>query len=120
MTNATKRVLKWVVPVDDQPHEIGCGKVVHVACQSGPELVMVWTEEHAPGKPEQTREVQVYGTGHQVPMFAEHVGSVVTAGGALVWHVYELPPVVGPIVGSGAPMKRRGGLNGDPIRETFP
>lgn len=79
------RVLKWNVPVDDKYHEIGSGKVCLVACQNGPDTVQVWTEE--------SEEVTlgsaiVVGTGHPVPDFTEHIGSVVTAGGALVWHVY--------------------------------
>lgn len=85
----TKRVLKWEVPVDDETHEISGGPVVHVACQHTADVVMVWTEESdltlAP------RTVRVFGTGHPIPKAATHIGSVVTAGGALVWHLYELP-----------------------------
>lgn len=38
-----------------------------------------------------TREFSVYGTGHDVPNneLLEHVGTVQTAGGAFVWHIFE-------------------------------
>lgn len=81
-----KRILKWNIPVDDQYHEIGSGPVAHVACQAGPDSVQVWTVEPAEEEP-LVRTAFVVGTGHT---FGEHwqpVGSVVTASGALVWHV---------------------------------
>lgn len=86
-----KRVLKWNVLVDDKTHEIGAGKVVHVACQHDFSLVQVWTEEFDSPGSSTKRKVKVYGTGGDVPDFHDHIGSVVTAGGALVWHVYALP-----------------------------
>lgn len=91
-----KHVLKWSVPVDDNDHPIGGGKVVMVACQAGPDVVQVWTEEWR-GVDPLPRRARVYGTGQPVPLHDEHLGSVVTAGGRLVWHVYggavkPLPP----------------------------
>ena len=84
------RVLKWSVPVDDHPHEIGLGKVMHVACQSTPDSVEVWTLEL--GEPH-TMLAQVFGTGQPLPgSVQQHLGSTVTAGGALVWHVFEVRP----------------------------
>ena len=79
------RVLKWSVPVDDKFHSIGSGKVVLTECQYGPDTVQVWTEEK--GEPVE-RSAKVIGTGQEAPDFTEHVGSAVTAGGTLVWHVY--------------------------------
>jgi hypothetical protein len=84
------RVLKWTVPVDDRPHNIGTGRIAHVACQHGPDAVQVWTVEGPEASP--VRPVQVFGTGHLVPAYWHHVGSAVTAGGQLVWHVFEAPP----------------------------
>lgn len=85
----SRRVLKWNVPVDDQPHEIGSGRVLHVACQYGPESVQVWTLEY--GEPT-TRLAQVFGTGQPLPGTVDaHLGSTVTAR-ALVWHVFEVTP----------------------------
>lgn len=83
------RVLKWNVAVDDQPHEVGYGRVLHVACQYGPESVQVWTLELS--KPH-TRLAQVFGTGQPLPdTVAAHLGSTVAAH-ALVWHVFEVWP----------------------------
>lgn len=79
------RVLKWSVPVDDGYHPIGSGKVCLVACQYGPDTVQVWTEETDTPV---VRSAKVIGTGHNAPDFTEHLGSVITANGALVWHLY--------------------------------
>lgn len=92
-------VLKWPVSVDDRPHRIGSGQVVHVACQdpTDPAWVEVWTIEPRPRNgevPIPTREVQVFGTGQPLPFFATHLGTALAANGRLVWHVFSLPPVV--------------------------
>lgn len=81
-----KRVLKWTVPVDDEWHDIGGGDVVGVACQTGPDVIQVWTEEWEGTT--LVRSARVFGTGHVVPMDKNHVGMVLAAGGRLVWHVY--------------------------------
>ena len=88
-----RRVLKWDVPVDDREHEIGGGRVRLVACQHSHDIVQVWTEEpEHPGFGRTTppRMARVFGTGHPLPEAANHLGSVVTAGGSLVWHLYEV------------------------------
>jgi hypothetical protein len=97
-----RRVLRWEVPVDDQWHDIGGGKVVHV--DNRPTLpglpsgrVEVWTEEPTPEDWPATergmvplRNVIVVGTGHPIPDEATtHLGSVLDADGRLVWHLYE-------------------------------
>lgn len=86
-----KRVLKWSVPVDDQDHPIGGGKVLHVGCQAGVvDVVSVWTEEPAVGVHGQ-RRARVYATGQPVPDGDVHIGSViapVSPPRTLVWHVY--------------------------------
>lgn len=86
-------VLKWLVPVDDRVHRIGSGQVVHVGAQypGDYDVVTVWTIEPRHVPVSQTRQVQVYGTGHPLPFFAEHLGSAVVAEGRFVWHVFELP-----------------------------
>jgi len=87
-------VLKWQVSVDDRPHKIGGGDIVHVAIQypQQPDVVTVWTiEPRSDTTPK--REVQVYGTGHPLPFFAKHLGSCTTLDGGLVWHLFELPTV---------------------------
>ena len=91
-----RAVLKWEVPVDDRPHEIGGGEIVSVACQfpeSRPDVVMVWTIESRPELTVPKRVVQVYGTGHPLPNIVTPLGSAIAVGGGLVWHVMELPRV---------------------------
>lgn len=93
-----RRVLKWDVPIDDSWHPVGSGKVTLVAIQfpETPGLpassLQVWTEEECtPGGEPRNRllAATVVGTGHKVPDFALHIGSVVSQAGALVWHVYR-------------------------------
>lgn len=94
------RVLKWTVPVDDQPHPIGSGRVLHVGCQDDPTghrtahaEVQVWTLESSVGITLPERMVQVYGTGQPLPDgvgAGYHIGTVLVLGGALVWHVFAV------------------------------
>lgn len=84
-----KRVIKTNVRVDDNPHPVPGGRVVHVACQNGPESVQVWTEDHDSIE-KAVRSVQVFGTGHWMPNDSVHLGSTML--GPLVWHVYEVKP----------------------------
>jgi len=91
------KILKWTVPVDDKPHSIGAGDVVHVDNQHG-ELneVQVWTFEDPQINPytpynSNHRVVQVFGTGQELPSLSHPLGSAIVAGGQLVWHVVELP-----------------------------
>jgi hypothetical protein len=82
------RVLKWRVPLDTQPHAIGAGQVVLVGQQpGGGSEVQVWTLEASDSGP--TREVQVFGTGHQIPDDMQPIGSCLSADGWYVWHVFE-------------------------------
>ena len=85
------RVLKWTVEVDDLPHPIGSGKVVLVAAQHSDSSVQVWTEESRDrDHPGIFKAVQIYGTGHDIPDEAEHVGSCLALNGRLVWHLYAV------------------------------
>ncbi len=88
-----RRVLKWPVPVDDRPHLIGTGDIIHVDCQSptDPSMVTVWTIEPRYVPVRQTRRVQVFGTGQPLPYFATHIGSALALRGQIVWHAFELP-----------------------------
>lgn len=93
---STTRVLRWDLPVDDAWHEIGTGPVVLVAIRDLPHartgtLVEVWTREPTQRQNVSTRHARVYGTGHHVPMRAEHIGSVVVPGVRLVWHAFAEP-----------------------------
>jgi hypothetical protein len=88
-----RRALRWSVPVDDQWHQIGGGKVLHVDARSNG-TVEVWTLEGS--APSVSRTVRVYGTGHPIAEAdTEHLGSVIVADGALVWHVFGAPTIEG-------------------------
>lgn len=67
-------------------------KVVHVGMQ-GP-TIMLWVQHQQPfgGQPTETRVFQVFGTGHPIPDFAGHLGTVMDA--PFVWHVYQIAPWV--------------------------
>jgi hypothetical protein len=85
-------VAKWPVSVDDRPHPIGGGEVVHVGIQHPGDIdtVTVWTIEPRTGA-QPKRVVQIFGTGQPLPYFAVHLGSAITMNGMFVWHVFELP-----------------------------
>lgn len=100
----TRRVWKYVIPVDDQPHRIPSWPV-HVAPGYDPGYVLAWCEiDDQPGAvdpdhiftSDQAIDVQVYGTNHPIPDNALHIGTAVWeptggyAGPPLVWHVYCL------------------------------
>lgn len=90
-------IYKWEVPVDDQTHEIGGGRVVHVACMREPDVVQVWTEEfmYDPDIPHVNAgevmvkkvPVRVVGTGQPYNGGGSVVGTCITGSGRLVWHV---------------------------------
>jgi hypothetical protein len=85
----TSRVVRWTVPVDDQPHVLPLsGAVLHVASRQAGE-VDLWTRDS--GGPTIDRTFQVVGTYHPYPSDWTHVGTAVTASGAFVWHLMELP-----------------------------
>lgn len=99
------RVLKWPLPIDDEPHEIGGGDVLLIDRADlgvGPKALEVWTrelvddEELQPTLP--TRTAQVYSTGQLVDGAQQHLGSFVDrvpflgtpSYRSLVWHVFEV------------------------------
>lgn len=101
----TWRVLRWTVAVDDRPHRIGGGPVLHTANRTDPYRpysvtgrMEVWTLENCPRgwpqvEPEQPkRTVQVFGTGQALPEgIAQHLGSVLDGeNGELVWHLFSV------------------------------
>jgi hypothetical protein len=59
-------------------------QVVHFAAEPVPTL---WATVD-PEQPAETRSFQVFGTGHDLPHGARHVGTYFS--GPLVWHVFEL------------------------------
>ena len=84
-----RQVLRWDVPVDDEIHPIGSGKVVMVGSRQ-PGVVEVWTDE-ADESVLVDRFVQVFAAGHLVPELATHIGSTIDGGtDRLVWHVFQV------------------------------
>lgn len=87
------RVLRYEIPVDGATHTVPAplGKTALVAARN-PEVVEVWVEvdERLSNSPVMgpPRHFTVYGTGQSIPD-GWHIGSCITAGGALVWHLYE-------------------------------
>jgi hypothetical protein len=98
---AERTVYKYDVPVDNKSHLFvipGPSKIVHVECQRTATTVQFWAEvptdvAHAD---HDHRLFQVFPTGIPIPeepdpsQYWQHVGTAVTVGGALVWHLYEL------------------------------
>ncbi len=82
------RILRYEVPVDDQPHTITCGPVLHVACRDSIDVVELWAVRQ-PRRSEQPRTFQVFGTGQPIPDGWEWRGTVVVSSVRLVWHLHE-------------------------------
>ena len=87
-------ILKWRIAADDRAHVITGYKALHVACQdpTNPGTIHVWALA-AEGK-QDTLVVQTFPTGKEVPEEAEYIGTAAGAGGALMWHVFEVSKVV--------------------------
>lgn len=88
----TRRVLRFEIPIDDQPHKLPSGRVVMVSenRRGFPNRVEVWvdTEEGENLARGTSQKLQVFGTGHPVPEDALWVGSC--RADPLVWHVFEV------------------------------
>jgi hypothetical protein len=91
-----KTIHKHTLKVNDEVQILNMrelDEVVHVACQYGaayPDRVMLWVLTDTDMPPKQ-RGFRVFGTGHAIPPKNHHyVGSGITPGGDLVWHVMEL------------------------------
>lgn len=88
---ADRRVLRYEIPVDDQWHvlDLPRGPIVHVASRR-PDVVEFWAIDAADGITLPPRAFRVFGTGQPLPPAAgKHIGTAITAGGALVWHLME-------------------------------
>lgn len=95
MVDQTKTVLRYEVPIDDQPHTFRLTHGPHkVATKTiGPtHRVEFWVEyhEHPDFATAVQRTFQVYGTGHPIPSEARLIDTTERLDG-LVWHLYELP-----------------------------
>ena len=90
-----RRIFRFELPLDDQPHEVAEGTVVLVAPdRAGNDAVEAWVEVPDPetwvstGEPSQ--RLQVFGTGFEIPENALWRGSC--AAGTFIWHVYRIVP----------------------------
>ncbi len=85
-----RRVLRELVPVDDQVHELAVtGPIVHVAARREDAVDVWWVYDS--DVPERVLLVRVFGTGHLVPAGPEYLGTAVTPSGRLVWHLFADP-----------------------------
>lgn len=80
----------WKFVIEDPETTVSMpkgAKVLHVAEQRGD--VCIWAEVD-PTMPLEPRRFVVAGTGQMLPVYrGRHLGTVLLAGGALVFHVYE-------------------------------
>lgn len=84
-----RTVYRYLVPVDDQPHEIELrGPLLTVGCRAA-SVVEFWAWHDESVSPSSGR-YQVFGTGHKIPSGSLWCGTVVAPGGQLVWHLFEL------------------------------
>lgn len=89
-------IYRHEVPVDDCWHEIELtGPIIHVAARR-PETVEFWAI-HDASLPVTVPSFLVVGTGQPIESWGaskphRYVGSAVTAGGALVWHLLANGP----------------------------
>lgn len=75
---------------DQQEIEMPEGaEILHVGQQfPGSWTLEVWALVD-PNAPRVARGFVIHGTGHPVMDGGTHVGSIITAGGQLVWHVFD-------------------------------
>jgi hypothetical protein len=99
--DAMKRIWKYILPIRDGVQEIDMPKgaiIRHIGDQPNfGHQIQIWAEVDDQETERFERKFQVFGTGHPIAPtehFEEefaYTGSVITAGGSLVWHVYERP-----------------------------
>lgn len=81
-----RTVYRYVVPVNDEAHDIELsGPILYVAARSMGNVefwALVGEQEPA------VRTFQVFGTGHSLPHQAAYIGTALA--GPLVWHIFEL------------------------------
>jgi hypothetical protein len=93
MNPETKQMLRFVVPVDDQPHEFRLsGNPVRVETTPNPNHVEFWAEgyPYADSSSALHRRFQVFGTGQPLPPNSRWYGTTARHSLGLVWHLYEV------------------------------
>lgn len=91
MTEPVRRMYRYVVPIDDQPHVFPLDHSPVAVAASGAFSVEFWCE-HTEGAPPVKRAFQVFGTGQPLPDDARWVGTCPRVEAGLVWHLYEVSP----------------------------
>lgn len=80
-----KRIYRYEVPVDDRWHDVPCAwPVLAVGCRRE-DAVEFWAHPAQGDTP--AHRLRVYGTGHPIDDDTQYVGTAVTPGGDLVWHL---------------------------------
>jgi len=88
--SADRRMFRYVVSADDEPHVIPLSHSPVAVAAIGPSAVEFWAE-HTEGAPQVKRLFRVFGTGHSLPDDAKWVGTCPRLPSGIVWHLYELP-----------------------------
>lgn len=91
MSADDRRMYRYVVPADDQPHIVALSHSPVAVAAAGPCAVEFWAE-HTEGAPQVNRAFQVFGTGHLLPEDAKWTGTCERTPDGLVWHLYEVQP----------------------------
>ena len=89
----TRRMHRYEVPADNQPHSFELwGPVKHAAAVN--EVTVEFWAEHWEGRDFifHRRAYQVFGTGQPIPEDASYVGTCQRLPSGLVWHLYEVIP----------------------------
>ena len=93
MADIDRRMFRYVVPADDEPHVIRLthSPVAVAAVMSAFSVTGVefWAE-HTEGAPQARRAFQVFGTGHPLPEDAKWTGTCDRTPGGLVLHLLEV------------------------------
>lgn len=87
-----RRIFRFEVPVDDQPHRIALNAgPIAIGCRQ-PDRVEFWAiHDDDPESFVGHRTFIVVGTGHPLPARVRAVhGTAVAPGGQLVWHLVEV------------------------------
>jgi len=89
----TRRVYRYQVPVDDQPHTFKvAGMPLRVAASGDARTVEFWIEDDDQFPAVTRRAFQVFGTGQPLPDIAKWRGTCERHPLGLVWHLYEVEP----------------------------
>jgi hypothetical protein len=86
----TRRIFRYEVPVDDQPHSFVLTTMpMSVGCRD-PRIVEFWAINNDADEG-RSRTFIVVGTGHPLPeRIRGQWGTAVAPGGQLVWHLIEV------------------------------